>query len=294
MAYVWGIIVLAVLWILCGVIGNAWNPWKLISGADGRPSTSKLQWFIWTVVVIFSYIVLYAAKAMNGHFEPISEISENLLIAMGFSIVTMAAAKGITVSYIASGRIVKTTDVDHKSIDLGPIFKDDENFPDLSKIQIMAWTLISVVIYLISVVHQVNVFNDDPSKAPILPDIDPALMVLMGLGQGAYLGKKLTTTTIATMPRIDNLSPFSGKTKAEITITGMSFGESQKDSLITIDGSPLSVLATLWWQDNLIRFILPDKHPNGENWSNGQQITIRIKVGGIEINNTLPFTVIVG
>jgi hypothetical protein len=28
-----------------------------------------------------------------------------------------------------------------------------------------------------------------------LPDIDPALVVLMGLGQAAYLGKKLISTT---------------------------------------------------------------------------------------------------
>src|SRR4051794_30298959 len=75
--------VLVALYVICGVIGNTWNPWKLIEGADGRPSTSKLQWFLWTVVTIFAYVAVYTARAWHGHPEPVDTIPSSLLIAMG-------------------------------------------------------------------------------------------------------------------------------------------------------------------------------------------------------------------
>jgi len=91
------------------------------------------------------------------------------------------------VSYISTGRIAKSA-VPSGSSSFGAIFQDDAGFPDLSKVQMIAWTFIAIVTYLIAVgsrIHQRNYCS--------LPDIDSALMVLMGLGHGAYLGKKLVT-----------------------------------------------------------------------------------------------------
>jgi hypothetical protein len=280
-AYVSGIVVLAVLWVLCGVLCGAWNPWKLVIGADGRPSTSKLQWFLWTVVIIFSYAAIYAARAGKGNFEAISDMPANLLIAMGLSITTMAAAKGITVSYVTSGRVVKTATA---SEDNGPapIIQDDDGFPDLSKIQMMAWTIIAVGIYLISVAHQIG------TDLPKLPDIEPSLMVLMGLGQGAYLGKKLTTTTV---PRLTGLSPGSGKPGTTVTVAGLSLGDKQDGSLLTIDGNPFQPDSPPVWQDTQISFTIPPKHPGGREWSEGQRVLVGLIVNGQESANTLPFTV---
>lgn len=284
-AYVSGIVVLVVAWLLYRVLAGTWNPWKLVEGADGRPSTSKLQWFIWTVVVVFSYGAVYAARAWTGHFEVIREIPANVLTAMGLSVATMAAAKGITVSYVAGGQVAKTKvdpKVDPQAAGPGSLVKDDDGFPDLSKIQMLVWTLVAVGIYLIRLVIEIRTDLQ-------LPDIDPALMVLMGLGQGAYLGKKLTTTAV---PRLTGLSPGSGKPKTEITITGVSLGENEKHgSLITIDGNPFHPEPAPDWQDTQIKFTIPAKQPNGSDWSAGQRISIGVIVGGQESVNTLPFTV---
>jgi len=281
-----GIVVLVGLWLLYVVLGGSGNPRKLVEGADGRPSTSKFQWFLWTVVVIFSYVAVYAARVMKGNFEVITEIPANVLIVMGLSLATMTAAKGIMVSYVASGRMTKTKvdpKVDSRSTGLGLLVQDDTGFPDLSKIQMVAWTLIAIGIYLIRVVHEIS------CTPPELPDIDPALMVLMGLGQGAYLGKKLTTTAV---PRLTGLSHGSGKPGTEITLTGMSFGGEQNGSLITIDSNPFHLEPAPDWQDTQIKFIIPAKHPNGRDWSAGQRISIGVIVGGQESANTLPFTVV--
>ena len=65
---------------------------------------------------------------------------------------------------------------------------------DLSKVQMIGWTLIAVGSYIINVIHQIDQIHTNPNYVSQLPDIDAALMVLMGLAQGAYLGKKLVTT----------------------------------------------------------------------------------------------------
>jgi hypothetical protein len=45
---------------------------KLFEGADGRASTSKFQFFLWTIVVLFTYPALYSIKLLRHppNFEP--------------------------------------------------------------------------------------------------------------------------------------------------------------------------------------------------------------------------------
>jgi hypothetical protein len=281
-------VVLVALYVVCGVIGNTWNPWKLIEGADGRPSTSKLQWFLWTVVTIFAYVAVYTARAWHGHPEPVDTIPSSLLIAMGLSIATMTAAKGITVSYVDSGKVQKPSTTQFagsstspKATGIGAIFQDDDGVPELSKVQLMAWTLIALGTYLLTLAAQLR------ADLPQLPDIAPALMVLMGLGQGAYLGKKLVTTTT---PRLTGLSQGAGKPPLELTITGADFSDSQAGNLVTADGRPLDAKVTTW-MDSAVTFMLPARRPDGAPWALGQQLNLGLIVGGQEGANTLPFSI---
>jgi len=184
--YAVGISTVLVLWLLYKVASGG-TIGSLYEGSDGRPSTSKFQFFAWTAVVIFAYAAIYSLKVAAHHFEAVNEIPKNVLIAMGMSVISAAAAKGITVSYIATGRIEKSP-VPSGSSNFGAIFQDDSGFPDLSKVQMIAWTFTAIVTYLIAVGSKIH--QRDYSS---LPDIDSALMVLMGLGHGAYLGKKLVT-----------------------------------------------------------------------------------------------------
>jgi hypothetical protein len=305
--YFLGLFVLIfVFWPMYRFVTGSWNVLKFVVGDDGRPSTSKLQWFLWTVVIIFSYIAVYSTRVWYGNSATITEIPQNLLIAMGLSVTTMVAAKGITASYVASGQVVKPelSNTQKEKVGLGPILQNDDGTPDLSKSQIMAWTLIGIGIYIIHLLQQVHTasVNADiafaanvaanataahiDAAAAIgelqMPDIDAVLMVLMGLGQGAYLGKKLVTTTT---PRFTGISPGSGPGKTDVIITGMSFGESQNGSLITLDGNPITLDKTtlLLWGDNQIKFRIPGNQPIGK-------IDIGVIVNG-RSTNTLPFAV---
>lgn len=285
--YLIGLGVLVALWVLYGFATGKWNPLKAVEGADGRASTSKFQWFIWTLVIVFSYVAIISTRFSKGEFDPIAEIPRNVLTALGLSTTTMVASKAITVTYINSGRLVKTKANDtHRSSSegkgFGAIFMDDDGYPDLSKIQMVAWTLIAVGVYL------ARVGNELTMSAPGLPDIDDALMVLTGLGEGAYLGKKLVTTT---RPRLTGLSAGSGKPGTEVTIMGLGFGDSQGGSLITIDGYPFQG-AVSEWKDTQIKFAIPAEQPTGVKWpKEGLRVALSIIVGGQDGANTLPFTI---
>jgi hypothetical protein len=276
--------VLLLLWILYIILARKLNPLAVVCGADGRPSTSKLQFWMWTVVALFSYVAFYAARVNNGHLEAIGDIPRNLLLAMGFSIVTATAAKGITVSQLQSGNLVKPPAPSDTS-SAGPVVKDDSGALDLSKIQLLAWTLVAIGVYLVNVVNAVGAVTQQ--SAGKLPDIDAALMVLMGLGQGAYLGKKLVTTDT---PGVTGLVPSSGRVGTEVTVRGQSFGAAQGSSLITLDGTSSAAEVTLW-SDSQIKFKFPDKQPDGSDWPAGKQVAVGVTVGGLDSATTAPFTV---
>jgi hypothetical protein len=286
------------------------NPFKVVIGKDKRPSTSKLQFFLWTIVILFTAIVFCSVKLQKDILLWNGNIPSNLLLAMGFSIITATAAKGITTSYINTGQLNKTEansssdasiaksndtragmkTVEERTGSWDAVFKDDDGYPDLSKMQMLAWTFIAIGIYLVTVLKVVRMIVApnavDPGSIGF-PDIDPALMVLMGLGQGAYLGKKLVTTTT---PRLSGLSESSGKANTSVEIRGASFG-TRDGGEVTIDRKPIDSSLVTDWNDTSIKFKIPPKQPNGMDWVGGQIINIGIIAGGQESVNTLPFTI---
>src|ERR1700683_4570638 len=152
--YLVGILSLAFLWLLYRVSSGG-QIRSLYEGNDGRPSTSKFQFFAWTTVVIFAYTAMYALKVKAGDYSPINSIPSNVLIAMGMSVISAASAKAITVSYISTGRISKTA-VPSGSASFGAIMQDDQGFPDLSKVQMIAWTFVAIATYLLALARKIH------------------------------------------------------------------------------------------------------------------------------------------
>lgn len=77
-----------------------------------------------------------------------------------------------------------------KSDTKGGLFYDDHGYPDLSQIQLISWTVIGIGIFLLKTLSDVIGSSGAVSG---LPDIDQTLLMLMGIGQGAYIGKKIIT-----------------------------------------------------------------------------------------------------
>ena len=275
-----GLAFLAVVFGLYRVWKGSWNVLTLAEGADGRLSTSKFQVLLWTIVVLFGYAVVETGRFLRGNFDALDKIPPNVLIALGFTIGTATLAKGITTSFIAAGRLKKESD---PTSGPGTLVADDDGVPDLSKAQLLAWTFVALVVYVVRVFYQLRV------ATPELPDIDAPLMVLMGLGQGAYIGKKLTTTST---PRLGDVNPKQGPPRTQVTVTGAALGGKDLSTRVRLDDVALPAPADRSsWEDDHVVFTIPDQHPNGSPWTPPQVVTITVVSNGHTSANALPFTV---
>jgi hypothetical protein len=184
---------LLLLFLLAALFTRHWNLRQFVEGFDGRASTSKFQWFLWIVAILFAYTALWVLRAEQGNFTALSMAPAGLLTILGLSTGTAVAAKGITSAYVQSGRVTKLGLAPTEA--RGGILQDDTGRPDLAKIQMMGFTIVTIGIFLATVIHQIV----SRPGVTSLPEIDTFLVVLMGISQGGYLGKKLVTTNAPTL-----------------------------------------------------------------------------------------------
>jgi hypothetical protein len=262
--------VVAFYGICLGVSGFV-NPLRLAIGADGALSASKFQFLVWNAAVIFSYVWIFAVRYSQKSNGTIS-IAPNVLYAMGFSIGTFAVAKAITVSYLNAGRISK----DDGAAPAGGLVTTDDGAPDLSKMQMLIWTLIAVFVFLVKTVHSVvsgNATCDTTlTNCLPLPDIDPVLMVLMGLGQAAYLGNKLT---LSDAPIVSSISAAG----ATVTLNGKNLS----GSVMVLFGNAAQA-TTVSNNDAQVTVPLP------AGLTKGVQLDVSVIVDGVKSANALPLT----
>jgi hypothetical protein len=209
-------------------------------------------------------------------------VPPNILIVMGFSTTTMVVAKGITTQYVANGRVVKPASGQ------GGLLSDDTGQSDLSKVQLVMWTLLAIGIYLAIVVKQVSAVATGSSVQGSnggLPDIDASLMVLMGLAQGGYLGKKLVT---ATQPAPTSVLPPRAAAGQVITVIGSGFGALQGTSLLTLNDNPVNATT---WSDTKIVFALPRQLRDGTLVAAGIKLQIGLLVNGQPAGQSLPLPI---
>jgi hypothetical protein len=279
---------LLVLYALLSMLAGSWNPIEWARGADGRVSSSKLQFLLWTVVIAFAYLAVSVTRLRQNLGPDVENpIPGNVLIALGFSGTTVAAAKGITQNKIDSRDLSKvplSAQAEKTAAGIAGAFQGDDGSADLTKIQMMLWTFVALGSYLIrlfSVVHA----SDSNSAA--LPDIDPSLMVLTGLAQGAYLGKKLVTNET---PRLYSLDPKTALVGAVITISGASLGRSADGNMLLLNGMPVT---TQGWTDTEITFKLAETNPaTGAAWPKGvTRAKVAVISGGKDAANFLALDV---
>ena len=253
----------------------------LVDGADARLSTSKFQWLLWTVVVLFALVEVFVERLIRG--VPLTlatdpQMPVHLLVAMGLSAATMATAKGIAVAYSSAGLIDKSAS--GAGARRGGLLTDDRGVPDLSKVQMVSFSVIAIAVYVIRLLGQ-------DASAPVLVDIDGSMMALTGLSQLGYLAKKVTTRQT---PRITGVVPGVATPGQPVVVLGTNLGEPAATRMILVEGAGVVPRS---WQDGQVEFEWPMRRASGDAWAKGDRVPVSILVNGNEAPNAMTVAVVV-
>lgn len=164
----------------------------LFIGLDNRTSTSKLQAFLWTYAILWALISVLAGAGIeefNGVID--NELREEYLLLLGGPYLVAIAAKAKTTHDVNRAKELKERNPKPEQPAEAPgglenrvaeaVTKDDGSV-DLGDFQYLAFTLLTLTYFAWA-------FIASPSDG--LPEVPDTLLVLMGVSQAAYLGKKL-------------------------------------------------------------------------------------------------------
>jgi hypothetical protein len=185
-----------------------------IIGDEGGFSLSRLQAVSWAVVIIsyqISVIILLLSKGKIDTYQIV--FSEQVMWLLGLSLGNYVAVKGITTSKVNENpKIFK-----RRTPKLMDLISGDNGL-DFSRFQMLIWTIIGLFIFETKCLAHLRKLNDAKTDSEILilfttqldeyapttgtsntadnaeipvPYLPWSFIVLMGLSQGAYVGKKL-------------------------------------------------------------------------------------------------------
>jgi hypothetical protein len=186
---------------------------EFIIGDEGSYSLSRLQAILWSIIIISFEINVILSLFVNNITNSLRYydlmFSESSIWLLGLSLTSYITTKRIT-----NDKITKNPELYKKrSPKWGDLLMGDNGL-DYSRCQLLIWTIIGIFLYLyksydftrelqiasgpIEINHLLNnmydeyaVNNGTPPYQPYLPW---SFVVLMGLGQGVYIGKKLIPT----------------------------------------------------------------------------------------------------
>lgn len=129
-------------------------------------SLAKTQMAIWLFTIMSSWLLLYVLK------HSFDTINESLVILMGIS-----SGAGIGAATIDSNRkaIIKRSKGFIKDI------LSDSNGISFHRFQVFAWTIVMVLVFIRQVASYL-----------VMPEFSGALLTLMGISSGTYLGFKVS------------------------------------------------------------------------------------------------------
>jgi hypothetical protein len=201
------VVFLGLVYFTCGTGPNGVHRfWNLLLGQDGRTSTSKVQFALWTVSLAYGLlvIIIHLGSYTNQTLDP------RYLLLLGFPAGAAIGAKVITTGQLDAGTIAKpqanpaTTSVASSVAD---IVRNDQGGADLGDAQYLIFNLVALVAFWVAFAH-------DPTKLPVLSD---TLVALTGVSASAYVVKKAAwTQPIA----ITGVVPSVAVPGANVTITG--------------------------------------------------------------------------
>lgn len=150
----------------------------IVTSQDNSYSLSRLQIYIWTVVVLAAMAAVWGAR---GKLPETLESIHNLCILMGLNVATAVSSTAIYYQKERNGQ-APTKRSDKEPDFWSDIFFEAPGSLDLPRTQMFAWTVVSVLIFGVQVAR--SVAGDEPR----IEDLSPLLVAFMGISNGAYVG----------------------------------------------------------------------------------------------------------
>lgn len=148
--------------------------WDLIvTSEDERYSLSRLQLYIWFLVIYASWgAVCFATGQLH-------ELSEGLNLLLGIN-----AGAAVSATAITAMKGAPTSQTNSQPNFVQDIFFEKPGSLDLPRTQMFAWTLVIALGFIAVLIETFH------AGSPKLPEVPLSLAVLMGISHGAYLGVK--------------------------------------------------------------------------------------------------------
>jgi len=213
-AVVFGVFVLLVAWLV-----RRKTKRSFLQSPDGFYSVSRFQVFVWTVVIIISYVYLYFRTGPGVVFP------DSIWYLMGISMGSLGIATGIAASKqqnMGGGAAPAPTLAGGPGAGGGPpaqprigwlasMLSDDGN-PSLARWQMFIWTVATAAFFL----RQTFATNT-------LWEVPAGLLVLMGISHGGYLVDKGVAPKKEM--KVQSLQPNQGASDKDIplVIVGLNF-----------------------------------------------------------------------
>lgn len=207
MAVAAGIVLAIALWASDGHLAG------YVIGADNRYSNSKCQLALWFGTLMVAYLSTLILRTWALGLGSLGDIGIPPIVAglAGISAGSFAGAKAVTTQKDADAKAFNAanagTPMPPKPEKLPnpsrpairkDLFCDDSGNLDIGDFQMIFVTLLVVTIYWLKLYYFLG--TDplvNPLKAPgewvMLPDVDTSLLTGFGIGQGAYLLKKMVS-----------------------------------------------------------------------------------------------------
>jgi hypothetical protein len=184
--------------------------WYVILGQDNRVSTSKVQFALWTVALVYALLVI----ALHDAVYPPGNLDPRYLLLIGFPAGAAVSAKAITTGQINNGNSSKTTiSAKGKSLAtaISEIVSNDQGDLDLGDAQYFVFNLVALTAFFIAFFHS-------PVSLPVLPD---TLVGLTSASAAAYVAKKATSGAAPAPPlTVTAVSPQKGAPGTPVSVFG--------------------------------------------------------------------------
>lgn len=204
----------------------------IIRDGGGFPSLARFQFLVWTFILMFVVLSVYFIRLFMGTPVLPDAIPENLLILTGISIAVPFVSSPLSSIKYGDRKPTNGTLKDSDRRRLASMLMENEKVT-VSRFQMFAWTIISIVIYLAFFFSKTTFLLTDVNELTV-PDIPQIFVVLMGLSQAAYVGNKSTVPKSVTVLKV---SPYNGTAGTTVAIVGTNFGTKEKGTVLFEDGN---------------------------------------------------------